>query len=300
MVMKKQQYLVKSMTGFGRSEVEIEDTQLIIELRSVNHRFLEISVKLPSGWLALEEKIRKQVKNYIRRGRVDLFISLAKEQSRKRELQFDWMLIEQFLQAEKQIKARYALDGQLTISDLFRQSELWDLVEPNPDLEHLEAPVLTGVAKACEQLAQMRAEEGMALAADVAARCNRLQTYLVEIQKVAPQVLDHYRQRLQKRLDDWLQDQQIDQDRLMMEVAIFADKADITEECTRLASHLKQFETALKISEPVGRRLDFIIQEMQREINTIGSKANNQAILSWVIQSKSELEKMKEQVQNIE
>jgi uncharacterized protein (TIGR00255 family) len=292
--------LIMSMTGYGRSEVEIEERRLVCEIRTVNHRFLEISLKLPPGWVALEDQIRRQVKQLIRRGRVDVFLSVASDQPRERSLQFDWALLEAYLQTQQQIAARYDLRAELSMADLFHKSELWQFAEQAEDVKQFVAPLKQVLSAACADVVQMRQTEGRVLANDLADRCERLQATLAQIKKSAPQAVEQYRRRLQQRLADWLDAGQLDPERLMAEVALFADKADIAEECTRLASHLQQFQAALALAEPVGRRLDFLLQEMQRELNTIGSKANHEQISYWVIQGKSELEKMKEQVQNIE
>lgn len=297
--MNKKQTIV-SMTGYGRGKIPFEGKNIVTEIRSVNHRFLEIMVKLPPGWLALEDPIRKQVKEYIRRGRVDLFISIEGISNQDRQLQFDWDLFHDYLQIKKKLENDYGVSGEWTIGDLFRRDDLWTYRESELDLEQLTPYLLQSVQQACRQLGQMRKKEGRVLADDLAKRCQKLKEILKNIKERAPQVSVYYRQRLEERLADLFIQEKVDRDRLLMEVAIFADRADITEECTRLSSHIGQFEEALCSSGTVGRYLDFLIQEMHREINTIGSKANDQMISAWVVQSKSELEKMKEQAQNIE
>lgn len=289
-----------SMTGYGRYEVEINGIHVITEIRSVNHRFLEIYVKLPPNWLAFEEPIRRQVKKKIRRGRVDIMMTLAREEQADKKLHFDWKLFEEFLAIQKQIASQYSISLELTMGDLLKRPEFWTVQEPEDELETLKEPVLESVQIACDAMIAMRREEGKILSNDLLECCKNLHKYLKQIQSLAPQVVIAYKERLKQRIKDWLDNEEIDQDRLMMEVAILADKSDVSEECTRLYSHLLQFEETMQSSEPVGRRLDFFVQEMNREINTIGSKANDQSIRALVIQCKSELEKMKEQIQNIE
>lgn len=291
---------VLSMTGYGRNEVEINGIHLVTEIRSVNHRFLEIYIKLPPNWLALEELIRRQVKQKIRRGRVDILMTVTREEPAEKELQFDWKLFESFLDIQKQIASNYSMSPKLTMGDLLQHPEFWSVQEPEVELEVLKQPVLESVKIACDAMIAMRSEEGKVLASDLMKCCQKLHNYLKQIQSLAPRVVISYRDRLKQRLMEWLGHEEIDQDRWMTEVAILADKSDVSEECTRLYSHLLQFEETLQSTEPVGRRLDFLVQEMNREVNTIGSKANDQSIRALVVQSKSELEKMKEQIQNIE
>lgn len=296
----EQKYAVQSMTGYGRSEIFIEGKKLVTEIRAVNHRFLDVVIKLPPGWLMFEDAIRRQVKKCLHRGRVDLFLSFANESEQERQLQFDWELFQRYVQIAEKLERDYGVTGKLRIGDLFLRDDLWSVNEVEQDLEQLEKPILQSVQAACQQLVQMRKKEGKILAEDLAARCQTLHAFVEKIKLRAPQVTDYYRKRLEERLADLFTQEKIDQDRLLQEVAILAERMDITEECTRLASHLRQFQDGLYTTGPIGRHLDFLLQEMNREINTIGSKANDQPIRSWVVQSKSEIEKMKEQVQNIE
>lgn len=291
---------IMSMTGYGRSEVQIDGKYLVTEIRSVNHRFLEVKVKLPPRWLALEDPIRKQVKQRLRRGRVDLFISTEGFADGERQLQFDWKLFHDYLQIKKKLEKDYGVLGELRIGDLFAQDDLWTYRESEQDLDRLAPHLLQSVQEACQQLEQMRRKEGKILADDLMKRCQKLKGILSKINARAPQVSEYYRKRLEERLAELFSVEKMDQDRLLLEVAIFADRTDITEECIRFSSHIGQFEDALRSTDSVGRHLDFLLQEMNREINTIGAKANDQMISTWVVQSKSELEKMKEQVQNIE
>lgn len=292
--------MIKSMTGYGRSEIQINGKKLVTEIRAVNHRFLEVVIKLPSGWLAFEDPIRRLVKQYLHRGRVDLYISLEGDSDQGRQLSFDWDLFQHYLQIAKKLEQDYGVSGKLQLGDLFLLQDLWSINQLEYDLEELEAPLLQAVQVACQQLEQMRSKEGSILAEDLDARCKKLQALIQKIQSRAPQVIDYYRKRLEERLAELFTTEKIDQDRLMQEVAILAERMDITEECTRLDSHVKQFQDGLRTMGPIGRHLDFLLQEMNREVNTIGSKGNDQIIRSLVVQSKSELEKMKEQVQNIE
>ncbi|TCS93067.1 YicC/YloC family endoribonuclease [Hazenella coriacea] len=289
-----------SMTGYGRGEIEIEGIRIVTEVRSVNHRFLEVVVRLPQGWILLEEQIRKLVQQVVRRGRVDVFVSVEGNQSSNKRIDVDWEVVNSFLQASQQIEDRLGISANLTVADLIHKPECWIVEETKEEGEHVKQAITDAVEQACHNLKEMRVQEGIHLATDLYKRVDYLLEIVAEIKELAPLVEQQIRQRISSKLDDMLGGREVDQDRLLTEVAIYADKADITEECTRLESHVQQFTLALQANEPVGRRLEFLIQEMNREINTIGSKANQQTISSLVVSAKSELEKMKEQVQNIE
>lgn len=289
-----------SMTGYGRGEIDKNGIRYLTEIRSVNHRFLEIVIRLPHGWMALEEAIRKQVQRVVRRGRVDVFISLEGNIQQQRTVQVDWGLIESFIQAGKQVEERLGIESRLTLADLISKPEFWIIEEPKWEVDEHRDAVFQSVEQACLDLKEMRRREGEHLGIDLMQRVQATLALISKMKEEAPVVVKQIQSRLQDRMKELLQGREYDPDRLLMEAAIFADKADISEELTRFESHAKQFMEALSSSDPVGRRLDFLIQEMNREVNTIGSKANLRSISALVVDCKSELEKMKEQVQNIE
>lgn len=291
---------VVSMTGYGRGEIESDGIRIITEIRTMNHRFLDMVIRLPNGWMALEDLIRKQVQHTIKRGRADIFVTIEGLKPPERKAEVDWNLLESFIQAGKALKEKWGIHSELTMADLINKPELWLIDEVKPSVEEYEESVLASVETALQSLKTMRRQEGVHLSLDLMKRVAQLDDYLEEMEKIAPKVSEHIGNKLRKRLEEWLGHSDIDLDRIVTEAAIWAEKADITEELTRLKSHIDQFRKTLKKEEPVGRKLDFLIQEMNREINTIGSKANLQAISTYVVECKSELEKMKEQVQNIE
>jgi uncharacterized protein (TIGR00255 family) len=297
--MQSKQNLV-SMTGYGRGEWEQEGVRVVTEIRSVNHRFLEIVVRLPHGFLALEDAVRKEVQGTVRRGRVDVFITVEKAALPERGVQVDWPLVERFIEAGRELEKRVGVHFDLTVSDIIAKPEFWIIEEPGWDAEAHRDAVLRSVRIACGQLAAMRKREGEHLAEDLFRRLQNLKKIVENMAREAPEVAGHVRNRLRARMEELLQNADIGEDRLLSEVAVWVEKADITEELTRLHSHMRQFAEALESAEPVGRRLDFLIQEMNREVNTIGSKAGLASISEWVVEGKSILEKMKEQVQNIE
>lgn len=291
---------IRSMTGYGRGESDAEGIRFTVEVRSVNHRFLELAVKLPSGWGALEEEVKRQVRRWVRRGRVDVTVTLEGDGAASRKLTVDWEAADSLLQASRELRERLGITGELTLRDLLHHSEVLKAEEQMPDPEVWKAPLLTAVEQACQSLGGMRRREGRVLAEDLMHRTGVLAQRVEEIRSRAPQVVSDYRRRLEERIRELLGGVDPEPDRLLTEAALFADKADIQEELTRLSSHIGQFREALRQEKPVGRRLEFLLQEMNREINTIGSKANDAQIAEKVVDSKSELEKMREQVQNIE
>ncbi len=289
-----------SMTGYGRGELDQNGIRYVTEIRSVNHRFLEIVIRLPQGWMALEEAIRKQVQQVVKRGRVDVFISLEGNIQPQRKVRADWGLIESFIQAGRQAEKRLGIEARLTLADLIGKPEFWIIEELKREADEHRDAVLQSVEQACLDLKEMRSREGEYLGEDLLKRVQGTLDLVNKMKEEAPRVVKQVQGRLKDRMSELLEGKEFDPDRLLMEVAIFADKADISEELTRLESHAREFMEALSSPDPVGRRLDFLIQEMNREVNTIGSKANLGAISSLVVDCKSELEKMKEQVQNIE
>lgn len=288
-----------SMTGYGRGEVAQNGLRVVTEMRSVNHRFLEIVVRLPQGYLSFEESVRKIVAQSIKRGRVDVFISIEREESQEDPIQIDWKRLEKIVALGKEAEQKFNIPFSIRWTDIIQNPDFW-FIEENVDLNAHREPILQSVRQATHALFHMRKREGAVLAQDLEHHLKKLREIVEWIEGATSEVQQHIETRLKNRLTEMLKQTDIEMDRIVMEVAIWVEKADITEELTRLKSHTTQFQQMLKQQEPVGRKLDFLLQEMNREINTIGSKANHQAISSWVVAAKSELEKMKEQVQNIE
>ena len=287
------------MTGYGRGESIAGNLRYYVEMRSVNHRFAEIVIRLPSGWSILEEKIKNEVQKVVRRGRVDVWITVDGEGSFQREVKVDWHLATSIVKAAEEIKERFQLPGTLGVEELLRFPDVLLVQESPINPEAHITPLFSAVKDASLELLQMRLREGQALKEDLLKRVGKLEDTIHSMKKQAPVVVDEYKARLMTRLKQ-LEREEFNEDRLLTEVVLFAEKVDIQEELTRLQSHLEQFAAALESSDPVGRRLDFLLQEMNREVNTIGSKAQDRWISSQVVECKSELEKMREQVQNIE
>lgn len=291
--------MITSMTGFGRSRRELDDFIVTVEIKTVNHRFSEYNIRMPHQLLNIEDKIKKKVAEYVVRGRVEMFITIQGTGQLKSKVTVDWNLIDEYYEALKEIQAKYKLEKGIALQDLLAREDFITIDEQQVDNKALELLVLETTEAAATQLKQMRIIEGQALEQELAGFLVRLTAKMEHLRAYAPVVVELYTERLRKRMDDFLNGS-IDEVRLVNEVAIFADKVDINEELTRLESHLKQFQKNLAACEPIGRKLDFLLQEMNREVNTIGSKANDSTITNEVVDMKSMLEKMKEQVQNIE
>jgi uncharacterized protein (TIGR00255 family) len=287
------------MTGYGRSNKSTDGLSVTIELKTVNHRFSEHQLRMPRQMIRLEDKIKKVLASRIKRGRVELFAGIEGEGAVSRKVNVDWDLMDEYYQYIMQIKERYHLSDGPSITDLVSREDMLSIQEEDAADGELEAIVIEAVEEAAAQLVSMRKAEGAELEKDIRVQLEKLQDCLAQLKHLAPLVIKQYGDRLEKKMTEFL-GEQIDQNRILAEVAVFSDKADINEEITRLESHIGQFGSTLLLDEPVGRKLDFLLQEMNREANTIGSKANDSSIAREVVEMKSLLEKMKEQVQNIE
>jgi uncharacterized protein (TIGR00255 family) len=291
--------MVISMTGFGRSRAESGAFSITVEMKSVNHRFCEFNIRMPRQLLKIEEKIKKKLNQHIRRGRVEVYVTLEGEGTVSRKVHVDWKLIEEYHQFISEAKEKYKIDGTITLEDLLKREEFVHIEESEVGNEELENIVLTAIEDAGLLLKKMRVAEGEELKKDITTNLHQIERVVYELQGDAPLVIKAYQERLTKRMQEFLNGQ-FDESRILTEVAVFADKADINEELTRLMSHIQQFFQTIEDSEPIGRKLDFLVQEMNREANTIGSKANDSNIAKKVVNMKSLLEKLKEQIQNIE
>lgn len=291
--------MVVSMTGFGRSKITKDSFSVSVEVKTVNHRFTEFNIRMPRQFNKIEDKIKKKLISSIHRGRIEVFVTIEGEGIMDRHVRVDWELLEQYVHSLEKIKQKYALIEGPSLRDLLSSEEIIHFEERESGNEDLEKLVLQAVEEATQSVGQMRKIEGNALEKDIRTHLMCIQDIVRELTKIAPTVVEFYKDRLTKRIHEFVGGQ-IDEARILTEVAIFSDKADINEELTRLNSHIKQFDHILSLSEPIGRKLDFLLQEMNREVNTIGSKANDSLIAKEVVEMKSILEKMKEQVQNIE
>ena len=292
--------LANSMTGFGRGEASGDGYQFSIELKSVNHRFLEIMVRSPRNFIGFEERIRKMLQERFQRGRIEVYVNVVETEGRKRLVKVDKDLALSYDKTLKDLALALHTVYETDIYRLVTLPEVLSVVEPEIDLDTLWRVCAESLLKASDGFGQMRRNEGEKLSIDLLQRLDIITECLQRIAERAPNVVTDYQERLQERLQTLLGEVEVDATRLANEVVYFADRASITEELVRFDSHLTQSREALRSSEPVGRKLDFLVQEMNREINTIGSKANDIRIGQQVVSVKSELEKVREQIQNLE
>lgn len=291
--------MVTSMTGFGRSKKGNDSFIVSVEVKTVNHRFSEFHIRMPRQFNQIEDKIKKKLSASIHRGRIEAYVTVEGEGMVQRKVLVDWELLDHYVKSIEKIQQKYVLEEGLSLRDLLSSEDIIHIEEDEIGNEDLERMILEAVEEAVLSVKQMRDMEGQALGKDVSSRLHRLQAVVSDLSEMAPTVVNMYKERLSKKIDEFVGGQ-VDEARILTEVAIFADKSDINEELIRLNSHIKQFEKILTLSDPIGRKLDFLLQEMNREVNTIGSKANDSEIAKEVVEMKSILEKMKEQVQNIE
>lgn len=292
---------MNSMTGFGRAEISILHFGFTIEVKSVNHRYLDLGIKMPRKLNYLEERVRNAMKPMIRRGRLDLYINQQVADVSDKRVILDRELCKAYQDSFIQLSRDLDIENDVTVSLLARLPEVISVEQQDIDENLIWQEMEKGIHVAMDQLLNMRATEGDTLCKDLTERILLLREIMAEIKELCPAVSNAYQERLVKRIHELAgQDMQIDENRLMTEVAILAEKSSIDEEIVRFNSHLDQFSDTMNQQEPVGRKLDFLVQELNREINTIGSKAGDQKVGSLVVDVKSELEKIREQVQNIE
>lgn len=295
--------MIVSMTGYGQAIGENERYRINVEMKSVNHRFLEVTIRMPRQFLFLEDKLKKQVSRFVQRGKVDVFLTVEGEGLVQRTLQTDWDLLANFYELHEEGQKRFQVSEQLSLEKLLLHPDVVTVLEKENQSETIAAEIISTTQKAAAKLFEMRQREGSLLEADLQQRVIAIRQLGETISTWAPQVSKTYHERLVKRVEEFLEGKlEIEEGRILTEVALFADKANIDEELTRLNSHIEQFLTIIKSEDnsPVGRKLDFLVQEMNREANTIGSKSNDIHISKQVVELKAELEKIKEQVQNIE
>jgi uncharacterized protein (TIGR00255 family) len=292
--------MLKSMTGFGRAEGSTALGKISVECRSVNHRFLDISLKIPKRLGLFEARIKETVRAEISRGKVDLFIKLDQTGEGRMALSVDFVLAEQYLQALRSIQERFQLEGDVRLELLAGAKDLIVLKEETEDVEPYWLEVQAVLKQAFRDMEGMKRSEGEALGKDLDQRIEKIARFVAEIRQRFPSSLKGYQTRLHERLQAILSDTDVDPLRFQQEIALLAERMDITEETVRAESHLAQFKGLLEAIEPVGRKMDFLLQEINREINTISSKVNDAEISQRVVEVKSELEKIREQAQNIE
>ena len=292
--------MVKSMTGYGRAVETVNGREFTVELRSVNNRYLDCSVKLPRSLYFAEEAVKQAVKATISRGKVDVFISIRSEGAADVKVTLNAAMVEGYLAAMKQMVTDYGVQDDISVSVISRMPEVFTVEKPEVDEEQLLADLMSVVCKALANYDAMRAAEGKALEADLRSRGNTILELVAQVEAGNGQTVIDYRTRLENKLREVLANTAIDESRILTEAAIFADKVAVDEETVRLRSHLEQMNQMLTTGGAIGRKLDFLLQEMNREANTTGSKCSDVRLARIVVDIKAELEKIREQTQNIE
>ncbi|MGM8214412.1 YicC/YloC family endoribonuclease [Bacillaceae bacterium W0354] len=292
--------MVKSMTGFGQATKKLGETQITIEIKTVNHRFLDLSFRMPRDLSIFEEKMKKVIQTSIKRGRVDVFVKLQGESLNNQKIDVNWNLLDQYLDRLNDIQLKRNIKGELNINDLLLLEDLFTKEEQTELDDQFESFFINMMDEVIKQVTFMRIEEGKSLKLDIISHLEKVRQVTDRLQSNCDRIKEQYRDKIVKRIEEHLKEIDTDDSRIYQEAAILAEKGDITEEITRLVSHIDQFEEIIKSQEPIGRKLDFLTQELLREANTIGSKSNDVSISKHVVELKSEIEKIKEQVQNIE
>lgn len=292
--------MIKSMTGFGAGDAETADFKVHIEVKAVNQRFLETNYHMPYSMNMFENQLTKKIKEYASRGKLDINIRFQDLRDKAVTVKVDKGLVAAYGQALQEISSQLELSAPVTAAQIASYPDVLKLNEENADLEAAQPVLMQAMEQALESFVAMREAEGQNIQRDLLARIGTLENFVGELEKLAPEIVAAYRQRLENLLREYLAKEDIDESRIIQEVALFTDKVNYTEETVRLRSHFNQFRQIITAGEPVGRKLDFLIQEMNREINTVASKANSAGAAQFVVDVKSEIEKIREQIQNIE
>lgn len=292
--------MIKSMTGFGRYEVEESNRKVTVEMKSVNHRYLDVNIKMPKKLSFFESSIRNELKNYIQRGKIDIFITYEDFSESNVCIKYNKELAAEYLKYLRDMSQEFGLDDDIRVSTLSRYPEVFSMEEQMVDEEEIWKVLSKAIDGAAENFVETRIKEGQNLAEDLIGKLDNMLEYVAFIEERSPKFMDEYRKKLADRVKELLGDAAVDEGRLLTEVTIFADKVCVDEEIVRLKSHIEATKQALTDGGSIGRKLDFIAQEMNREANTILSKANDLDISNRGIELKTEIEKVREQIQNIE
>lgn len=293
--------MIRSMTGFGRCEMHIDGRDIAVEIKGVNHRYFEFGCRLSRGYNFLEERLKKHISQNIFRGKVDVYVSISDKQNSATEITVNHNLALGYVNALRELRDVYGLVDDISVSTIAKYSDIFTVAKQQDDEEEIWSAVLQVVNGAVDKFVQMREAEGQKLYDDIMLRANKILSIVSDIEERSPQTVAEYSNRLYEKIKEVLDNNSIvDEQRVLTEVAIFADKVAVAEETVRLRSHFDQFKNMFANGGTIGRKLDFILQEMNRESNTIGSKCVDKEIAYMVVEIKAELEKIREQIQNIE
>ena len=294
--------MILSMTGFGRCRTVLHGREISVEIKSVNHRFFEFSCRTPKGYGFLDDKLKALVNSRVSRGKIDMFVTVGTAEDTPAEVKINHSLVSGYINAMKEISETYGIENDVTVTAISRFPDVYTVSKAPENEEEITADVLEAANTAIDGFIAMREAEGEKMKADILGRAEVILATVDEIDERSPQTVKEYEERLLDRINRTLQDYNIniDEQRVLTEVAVFADKVAVAEETVRLRSHFAQLSKIMESQTPIGREIDFIIQEMNREANTIGSKVQDAEIAHKVVKIKSEIEKMREQIQNIE
>ncbi len=292
--------MLKSMTGYGRSQQTIGGRDILVEIRSVNHRYFEFSARVPRVYGYLEEKMKSFVQRRVSRGKIDVNVTVFTVEGQDAVVELNKSLAQGYLTALRSVSEEFQLNDNLSLSVLSRMSDVFTVRKAPEDEEVIWEAVKTVAEDALDHFVAMRQREGEKMHQDIAGRLDVIENWVEKVEKQSPETTKAYRERLYAKLSEVLNGSGIDENRILTEAAIFSERIAVDEETVRLRSHLNQYRSLLDSEEPVGRKLDFLTQEINREINTIGSKAQDLMITRIVVDMKSEVEKIREQIQNIE
>ena len=291
---------MRSMTGYGRCEMNVDGMDISVEIKSVNHRFADYNIRVPRYYGFMEEAVKKYLQQHISRGKVDVYVSISDKNDDSKVITLNSALAEGYINAMRELVEKYGVKDDISAAALSRFSDIFDVEYKEEDEETIFGRVVPVLEAATEQFISMRKREGEKLTEDMLMRKRIIEEKLAKVEEIAPSTVADYKEKLEARIAELMDGIAIDESRVMTEIAIFADKLCVTEETVRLHSHLKEFEHILSQDEAAGRRLDFLLQEMNREVNTMGSKCNDLEIGRCVVDMKTELEKIREQLQNLE
>ena len=292
--------MIKSMTGYGHFEDTLNMRKISAEIRSVNHRYTDFTVKVPRQYGFLEDVLRKEASEIVKRGKVDIYLSIVDYSEDSVMVSANKELAKSYLKELKDLSELLGVENNVAVTDIARFPDMFKVDKPPVDEEELTADVLSVFRKALELYDKMRKEEGARLGEDLLEKGRIIEDYVAKIKERAPYIVEEYAKRLREGMEEILKKVPVDEARLLNEVAIFTDRVNVDEEMVRLGSHVKELSTIISGNAPAGRKLDFLVQEINREVNTTGSKSNDVATTKMVVEMKTEIEKMREQIQNIE
>ena len=292
--------MIKSMTGYGRAQLVEDGMNITVEIKSVNHRYFEFSSKLPRNYGFLDEKLKSFFMNQLTRGKMECYVSIESVEEPDVVIEVNHPLVKSYIAAYKELAETYGVENDICVSDLVKAPDVLSIHKQAADEERIWNAVKTVAAAALDRFVEMREIEGERLKVDVGSRLDIILEHVAFVEERSPETVREYNEKLLARLREMLEDTHIDEQRILTEAAIFADKIAVAEETVRLRSHISQMKTFLEAKEAIGKKMDFLVQEMNREANTIGSKANDVEIARRVVSIKAEIEKIREQIQNIE